>query len=190
MSEILPGIVVTGASGFIGRHFVIAVSGKFRLFCIARRSQKEVGIPYHKNIHWLQLDITNQKNLLNALRYIKDHGGAEYVLHLAGYYDFTMKENLAYEQINVTGTRYVLDMSKVLGIKRFIFSSSLAACKFPSNNNVLTKRVLLMRIFLTHEAKEKKKKSYKNMRRSFHVQLSGLQPYTVTGVNTLCYICF
>jgi thioester reductase-like protein len=52
MNEILPGILVTGASGFIGRHFVIAVSGKFRLFCIARRSQKEVGIPHLANIHW------------------------------------------------------------------------------------------------------------------------------------------
>lgn len=140
MTDILPGIVVTGASGFIGRHFVIAVSEKFRLFCIARRGQKEVGIPYHKNIHWLQLDITNQKNLLNALKYIKDHGGAEYVLHLAGYYDFTMKENPAYEQINVTGTRYVLDMSKSLEIKRFIFSSSVAAYKFPALNNVLTEK--------------------------------------------------
>jgi len=140
MNEILPGIVVTGASGFIGRHFVIAVSGKFRLFCIARRSQKEVGIPYHKNIHWLQLDITNQNDLRNAFRYIKDHGGADYVLHLAGYYDFTMKENPAYEQINVTGTRYILDMSKLLGIKRFIYSSSVAAYKFPSHNNVLTEK--------------------------------------------------
>ncbi len=140
MNEILPGILITGASGFIGRHFVIAVSGKFRLFCIARRGQKEVGIPYHKNIHWIQLDITNQKNLRNAVRYIKDHGGVDYVLHLAGYYDFTMKENPAYEQINVTGTRYVLDMSKLLEIKRFIFSSSLAACKFPSHNNVLTEQ--------------------------------------------------
>jgi nucleoside-diphosphate-sugar epimerase len=140
MTDILPGIVVTGASGFIGRHFVIAVSEKFRLFCIARRGQKEVGIPYHKNIHWLQLDITNQKNLLNALKYIKDHGGAEYVLHLAGYYDFTMKENPAYEQINVTGTRYVLDMSKSLEIKRFIFSSSVAAYKFPALNDVLTEK--------------------------------------------------
>jgi len=140
MSEILPGVVITGASGFIGRHFVIAVSGKFRLFCIARRSQKEVGIPYHKNIHWLQLDITNQKNLQNSFKYIKDHGGVDYVLHLAGYYDFTMKENPAYEQINVTGTRYVLDMSKLLGIKRFIFASSVAAYKFPSHNNVLTEK--------------------------------------------------
>jgi len=142
MNEILPGIMVTGASGFVGRHFVIAVSDKFRLFCIARRSQKEVGIPYHDNIHWLQVDITNQKNLRNAFRYIKDHGGAEYVLHLAGYYDFTYKENPAYEKINVTATRNVLDMSKLFGIKRFIFSSSVAACNFPPPGKSLTEESL------------------------------------------------
>ena len=138
MNEILPGILVTGASGFIGRHFVIAVSGKFRLFCIARRGQKEVGIPRLDNIHWLQVDIANRKNLLDTYRYIKDHSGVDYVLHLAAYYDYTLKENPAYEQINVTGTRHVLEISKLLGIKRFIFPSSLAACKFPSYGKELT----------------------------------------------------
>ena len=142
MNKILPGIVVTGASGFIGRHFVIAVSGKFRLFCIARRSQKEAGIPYNDNIHWLQADITKWKNLLNVLQYIKDQGGADYVLHLAGYYDFTQKENSAYEHVNVIGTRYILDMSKMLEIKRFIFSSSLAACKFPPKDKTITEESL------------------------------------------------
>ena len=138
MNERLPSIVVTGASGFIGRHFVIAVSEKLRLFCIARRSQKEVGIPYHDNIHWLQVDITNRKDLIDVFNYIKDQGGADYVLHLAGYYDFTLKENPAYEKINITGTRYILEMSKLLGIKRFIFSSSVAACKFPPHGKAIT----------------------------------------------------
>jgi nucleoside-diphosphate-sugar epimerase/glycine cleavage system H lipoate-binding protein len=137
-NERLPSIVVTGASGFIGRHFVIAVSEKFRLFCIARRSQKEVGIPHHVNIHWLQVDITNRKHLLNTFNYIKNQGGADYVLHFASYYDFNMKENPAYEQINIIGTRNVLEMSKRLGIKRFIFPSSVAACKFPPKDKALT----------------------------------------------------
>jgi nucleoside-diphosphate-sugar epimerase/glycine cleavage system H lipoate-binding protein len=137
-NERLPSIVVTGASGFIGRHFVISVSEKFRLFCIARRSQKEVGIPSHDNINWLQVDITNRKHLLNVFNDIKNQGGADYVLHLASYYDFTMKENPAYEQINITGTRNVLEMSKLLEVKRFIFSSSVAACKFPPKGEALT----------------------------------------------------
>ncbi|MBC8431592.1 MAG: NAD(P)-dependent oxidoreductase [Desulfobacterales bacterium] len=138
MNDRLPGIVVTGASGFIGRHFVIAARDKFRIFCIARRSQKEAGIPKNDNIHWLQADITKWQNLLSAVQYIRNHGGTDYVLHLAGYYDFTMKENLAYEQTNVIGTQHLLNMSKLLKIKRFIFSSSVAACKFPLYGEVLT----------------------------------------------------
>lgn len=130
--------MVTGASGFIGRHFVIAVSDKFRLYCVARRSQKEVGIPFKDTIHWLQTDITKRDNLLRIYKYINDHGGVDYVLHLAGYYDFTLKENPVYEQVNVIATRYLLELSNMLHVKRFIFSSSVAACKFPPPGEALT----------------------------------------------------
>jgi nucleoside-diphosphate-sugar epimerase len=138
INERLPGILVTGASGFIGRHFVIAVSDKFCLFCVARRSQKEAGIPYNANIHWLQADITKWKDLLKVVDYIKANGGVDYVLHLAGYYDFTLKENPVNEQVNVIATRYLLELSKMLAIKRFIFSSSVAACKFPPKGKAIT----------------------------------------------------
>ncbi len=93
MNKEKPGILVTGASGFIGRHFVIAVSDQFRLFCIARRAQKEAGVPAGDNIFWIQADITNLDNLLSAVKYIRENGGVDYVLHLAGYYDFTMDDN-------------------------------------------------------------------------------------------------
>jgi nucleoside-diphosphate-sugar epimerase len=140
MNEKMPGIIVTGASGFIGRHFVIAVSGKFRLFCIARRSQKEAGVPENDHTHWLQADITKWENILRIIEYVRDHGGADFVLHLAGYYDFTLLENPVYEETNVVGTRYLLELSALLKIKRFIFSSSLAACKFPSTGRALTEK--------------------------------------------------
>ena len=140
MNEKIPGIIVTGASGFIGRHFVIAVSGKFRLFCIARRSQKEAGVPENDRTHWLQADITKWENILRILEYVRDHGGADFVLHLAGYYDFTLLENPVYEETNVVGTRYLLELSTLLKIKRFIFPSSLAACKFPSPGRALTEK--------------------------------------------------
>jgi nucleoside-diphosphate-sugar epimerase len=134
----LPGILVTGASGFIGRHFVIAVSEKFRLFCIARRSQREVGIPFRSTIHWLQADITKWKELLNIYEYIKSHGNVDYVLHLAGYYDFTQQENPVYEQVNVIATRHLLELSNMLKVKRFLFSSSVAACNFPPRGKAIT----------------------------------------------------
>ena len=45
MDEKLPGMVVTGASGFVGRHFLASAGGRYRLFCLARRSRQEAAIP-------------------------------------------------------------------------------------------------------------------------------------------------
>ena len=34
-----PGIIITGASGFVGRHLVQALRDDFRVYAIGRRSQ-------------------------------------------------------------------------------------------------------------------------------------------------------
>jgi len=140
MDTNLPGILITGASGFVGRNFVEAVTGKYRLFCIARRSQKEAGVPRDDNMRWTQVDIANWETLREVKRCIKKNGGAEYVLHLAGYYDFTNDPNQEYERTNVSGTRNVLTLAKGIGAKRFLFASSLAACKFPQAGEVLDEK--------------------------------------------------
>lgn len=136
----LPGIVVTGASGFVGRNLIESVAGKFRLFCIARRAPEEVGIQRHENIRWTQLDIENWRGLQDVAQYIKNHGGADYVLHLAGYYDFSGRDNPEYERTNVTGTRNILKLAELIGVKRFIFASSLAACDFASVDKVVNEQ--------------------------------------------------
>ncbi len=140
MDKHLPGILVTGASGFLGKNFLAAVTGRYRVFCIARQSQKEAGIPRNANTRWTQVDIANWESLQEVKRCIKRNGGAEYVLHLAGYYDFTNAPNQEYERTNVFGTRNVLTLAKEIGTRRFIFASSLAACKFPSSGEVLDER--------------------------------------------------
>ena len=133
MNNSLPGIIITGASGFIGRHFVKQNATRYRMFCLARRSQREAGIPKHKNIRWTQVDIGDFSNLQEVVESINQYGGADYILHLAGYYDFTLNDHPQYEHTNVTGTRNVLKLAQYLNIKRFIFASSLAACKFNSS---------------------------------------------------------
>jgi len=133
MDNSLPGIIITGASGFIGRHFVEQNVNRYRMFCIARRSQRESGIPKHENIRWTQVDIGDFSNLQEVVESINQYGGADYILHLAGYYDFTMVDHPQYQQTNVVGTRNVLKLAQYLNIKRFIFASSLAACKFNSS---------------------------------------------------------
>lgn len=137
MNPDLPGILVTGASGFIGRHFLEAVRGEYRLFCLARMSQKEAGVPKGPNLRWTQVDIAKWHNLKEVARCVLDHGGADYVLHLAGYYDFSGMPNPEYQRTNVEGTRNILRLAERIGIKRFIFASSLAAFNIPKQGRVL-----------------------------------------------------
>jgi nucleoside-diphosphate-sugar epimerase len=134
----LPGIVVTGASGFIGRHFLASAVGKYRVFCLARRSRREVGIPENENQRWTQVDIARWDTMRQVVRCIKDHGGADYVIHLAGYYDFHNMEHPEYDRTNVQGTRNVLKLARQIGCARFVFASSLAACEFPGPGEVVT----------------------------------------------------
>ena len=138
MNKDLPGIVVTGASGFVGRHFLEAMAGRFRLFCIARRSQFEAGIPRNANQRWTQVDIAHRDALLEVARCVESNGGADYVLHLAGFYDFTYRDNPEYTRTNVDGTRNVLALADAIGVRHFMYASSLAACRFPDDGEAIT----------------------------------------------------
>ena len=53
----LPCLVVTGASGFVGRHLLDALKEDYRIVGLARRSQARSGAPVHPNITWHQADI-------------------------------------------------------------------------------------------------------------------------------------
>lgn len=135
-------LVITGASGFIGKHVLLAEYRNRPLFCIARRSRQESNIPADPNITWITVDISNQDRVQEVTDYILQHGGAGYVLHLAGYYDFDNQEHPAYEATNVRGTENMLKMARALQVRRFIFSSSLAACSFTPKGSYLTENSL------------------------------------------------
>lgn len=138
-----PSIIVTGASGIVGRGFLEMAKDDFLIYAIARRSQKEAGVEEHPNIKWIQVDIANWLSLRWVMHNIKRSGGADYIFHLAGYYDFEYTPNPEYERTNVNGTRYMLEQAKILRVKRFIFASSTAACKFPSKGRTIDEKSLL-----------------------------------------------
>ena len=134
----LPSIVVTGASGFIGRHLLDALKDDYRIFALARRSQVRCGAPIHENITWHQVDIGYAEALRNVFREIAQAGGADLVLHLAAHYDFSGEESEEYHRTNVQGLRNVLENCRELKPRRFIFSSSVAACAFPRKGKALS----------------------------------------------------
>jgi len=133
----LPRIVVTGASGFIGRHLLESLKDHYRIHALARRSQVRCGAPIHENITWHQVDIGYRKDLRLVFEQIAADGGADVVLHLAAHYDFSGEEHPEYHRTNVAGLRNVLNNCRVLKPGRFIFSSSVAASAFPCAGGIL-----------------------------------------------------
>jgi|YelNatPaOPRAMG01_1025707.scaffolds.fasta_scaffold02079_11 dTDP-glucose 4,6-dehydratase len=140
METKLPSIVITGASGFIGKYFLDAIKESYRIIGIARRSQKEADIPEHSNITWIQCDIGNRLSVIEATHIIIEKGGADFLLHLAAYYDFECKWLDEYQHTNIDGTKNILEMARMLNIKRFIFISSIAACKFPKSGSAINEK--------------------------------------------------
>jgi nucleoside-diphosphate-sugar epimerase len=134
----LPGLIITGASGFVGRHLIQALHEDYRIFGVARRSQRRCGIPSHPNLAWFQADIGERPQVDPVFAQIAAAGGAETLIHLAAHYDFTGDEAPEYWRTNVIGLRHVLDASTRIGVKHFVFSSSVAACRLPRPGKAIT----------------------------------------------------
>ncbi len=137
MKQKLSAIIVTGASGLVGRNFIAEAKNDHIIFAIARRSMREAGVENHPNIRWIQCDITHRKSIENAFQKIASDAEIDFVIHLAAYYNFEYSYNSAYDRTNVEGTENVLNACISLKPKRFIFSSSLAASNFPQAGNSL-----------------------------------------------------
>ena len=137
--ESLPGIVITGASGFLGRRVLDLLKSQYKLIAIDLRSQSESGVPKHPNITWHQFDICHKNALDTVCNEVRASGlQIHSVIHLAAYYDFTGEDHPEYQRTNIDGLRNVLDQCRVMKPRRFVFASSLAACEFPPRGGALT----------------------------------------------------
>ena len=133
----LPALILTGASGLLGKYLLDDLKNDFRIFAIARRSQHECNAPKHPNIAWMRSDISDLNSITRTFREIKTAGGADFLIHLAAYYDFENEYHEEYQLTNINGTKNILDLAEELNLKLFVFASSVAACSFPSENNYL-----------------------------------------------------
>ena len=138
--ENLPKILVTGASGFLGHYFLDRIKDHFLIFALERRIPQNSPLISHHNINWISADIGNMKSLSKAKDEMLKVGGVDFILHLAGYYDFNYDENPEYQRTNIDGTKNILEIAKDLHINRFIFASSVAACEFPAKGKRINER--------------------------------------------------
>ena len=133
-------LLITGASGFIGRHLLESLKRQHRICALARRPPEITGAPIAPQIEWIQADVSKPDELTNAAQIARASGEIDVVIHLAGYCDFTGKNAPEYQRTNIDGTRNVLEVSRELHPRRFIFASSVAACDFSSQARAIDER--------------------------------------------------
>ena len=134
-------ILVTGASGFIGRHLVTHLCPENRVIAFARRAQKEVGLELHPNLEWVLVDLMDKAQLEKTFRKVSSENSIDFIFHLAAYYDFgDQVYSETYEKTNIQATQNLLELSREIKLKRFIFASSLVVSEFPASGDLVYER--------------------------------------------------
>ena len=131
-------IVVTGGTGFIGRHLLEALHREHDIWALSRSAPGLRGVSLPAAVRWLPVDIARPDQLREAVRAILRGRRPDVLVHLAGHYDFTGERHPEYLRTNVEGTRNVLEAAGELGVRHVVFASSVAACAFPRVGEAIT----------------------------------------------------
>jgi len=113
-------ILITGATGFIGRNLVedLAKAGNNSLFCLVRNSKKVKLLKYF-GVQLIYADISKKASLAKIL-----DKKIDVLFHCAGYVG--NKNPHLLRQINVLGTKNVCELCLDLSVERLVYLSSVA----------------------------------------------------------------
>jgi dihydroflavonol-4-reductase len=117
-------IFLTGATGFVGYHVARALAAEgAKLRMLVRKTSNLAhleGIDGETHVG----DLADPESLRPALK------GCDAVVHVAADYRFWIRDPEAMYRTNVDGTRELLRMAREAGVKRFVYTSSVATMHF------------------------------------------------------------
>jgi dihydroflavonol-4-reductase len=122
-------ILVTGASGFVGS--AVARSLLAAGYCV-RALMRPTSTRFHLadlDLEYVEGDLRNQQSISAAM------SGVDYLFHVAADYRLWARDRNEIFQSNVSGTRIIMEEAARAGVKRIVYTSSVATLKIPDDGS-------------------------------------------------------
>jgi hopanoid-associated sugar epimerase len=122
VASIEPGdrVVITGASGFIGSAVTRAVQARGgHVVALVEPGADVRNLAESADVERVVVDIRDADAVRAAFQ------GARYAFHLAAVYRFWARDQRIFRDVNVGGTRNVLDAALVAGCERLVYTSTV-----------------------------------------------------------------
>ena len=116
----MENVLVTGANGFLGSALVRELIPQFNVKALVRVTSNLANLK-ELDLEIVNGDLRDRDSLISACKNV------DYIFHAAADYRLWVKNSKELYKTNVDGTRNLLEAAYKIGIKKFIYTSSVAA---------------------------------------------------------------
>src|SRR5262249_50104547 len=120
---------VTGATGFVGSHVAQALAGQGAYLRLLVRKGSD-----RRNIEDLRADLV-EGDLREPSSFESALQGCDALFHVAADYRLWVRNPQEMYRANVDGTRAILEIARKAGVKRTVYTSSVATMGFTGNGH-------------------------------------------------------
>lgn len=119
-------VLVTGATGFVGAHIArFLLSKGLRVRVLARPESPLTNLQDLDGIEIVRGNLLDRKSLKHSVR------DAQFIFHAAADYRLWVPNPKEMYAVNVDGTRYILEESKIAGVDRVVYTSTVGTIGQP-----------------------------------------------------------
>jgi dihydroflavonol-4-reductase len=125
-------VFVTGATGFVGSHVAVALARRgAEMRLLVRKTSNTANLAAIPGAAMCTGDLLDPESLRPGIR------GCDYVMHVAADYRLWVRDPRQMYAANVDGTRELLRIAREEGVRRVVYTSSVATMGFKTDGTIV-----------------------------------------------------